>query len=304
MARSFTLPEPAARRAVSLIRRHVLNPALPWERQRARMAAAMVAAHHPKGVEKSDDIVAGVPVEVLTPKHQRPTGTLVHVHGGGFTVGAPVVNRAWAGALCERLGLEVIQPAYRLAPEHPFPAGLDDVTAVLGEILQRFDPATVALSGDSAGANLAMAATQRRIRDGGSLPAALVLLSPWLDLTYDRLSDPNLLARDPMLNPEWLAASATAYAPGQLENPEVSPIFGELVGLPPVFIQGGSDDILAPDAERLTRALAPLGEVSLSVGARLWHDFSLQVGMLKAADQALEVTVDHLVATLALAVSD
>ena len=292
-----TLPAGVARQSARLMRRMVFNQGLPWETQRSRLMKAAGAAKPPAGLELSTDIVAGVPVEVLTPTETPPGGTLVHFHGGGFTVGTPSLGRGWAGALAVRLGLEVVLPDYRLAPEHTFPAAYDDAVSVVSDVLSRFDPASVAVSGDSAGAGLALAAAQRQVADGAATPGSLILVSPWLDLTVDRLVDLALVRRDPLLSPEWLAAAATAYAAGQLEDPRVSPLLGNLAGLPPVLIQGGTDDIPAPDAARLAAALGT--GATLSIGPQMWHDFSLQVGMLSAADRALEVVVGHLTATLA-----
>jgi len=293
------LPTGVARQSAKLMRRMVFNQRLPWEAQRSRLTRVAGAAKPPAGLELSTDTIAGVPVEVLTPTAATPVGTLVHFHGGGFTVGTPALGRGWAGAIALRLGLEVVLPDYRLAPEHTFPAAHDDAVAVVADVLGRFDPASVAVSGDSAGGNLALAVVQHQVGASGPVPGSLVLISPWLDLTVDRLVDLALVRRDPMLSPEWLAAAATAYAAGELEDPRVSPLLGSLDGLPPVLIQGGTDDILAPDAARLA---AGLGEgATLSIGPGLWHDFSLQVGMLAAADRALEVVVGHLAGTLALA---
>lgn len=293
---SPALPPRAARRTAVLMRHFVLNPSLPWEKQRARMERATAGIKAPKTVDVSTDVVAGVPVEVLTPTDREPHGTLIHLHGGGFTVGSPAAVRAWAGAVAARLGIEVVVPDYRLAPEHPFPAALNDTEAVLADALSRWDPTTVALSGDSAGANLALVATQDRIHASLSLPAALVLLSPWLDLTVDRLDQPTLVKRDPLLNPEWLAMCAVAYAAGHLDTPRVSPLLGEIGGLPPTLVQGGSDDVLATDAARLCAAQG----VTLSVASTFWHDFALQVGQLAAANAALEVVLDHLRSSLAI----
>ena len=294
-----TLPAGVARQSARLMRRMVFNQGLPWDDQRRRLTKAAGAAKPAPGLELTTDTVAGVPVEVLTPTGTTPVGTLVHFHGGGFTVGTPALGRGWAGALAVRLGLEVILPDYRLAPEHTFPAAYDDAVAVVADVLSRFAPSSVAVSGDSAGACLALASAQRQVADGAATPGSLVLLSPWLDLTVDRLVDLSLVRRDPLLSPEWLAAAATAYAAGQLEDPRVSPLLGSLEGLPPVLIQGGTDDILAPDAARLASALGR--GATLSIGPKMWHDFSLQVGMLAAADRALEVVVGHLTATLDLA---
>ena len=222
----------------------------------------------------------------------------MHFHGGGFTVGSPALGRGWVGALALRLGLEVILPDYRLAPENAFPAAFDDAYDVVADVLTRFPPASVAVSGDSAGANLALGAVQQRVARGESVPGSVVLVSPWLDLTVDRRADRSLVRRDPLLSPEWLATAAVAYAPGQLEDPRVSPLLGVLEGLPPVFIQGGTDDILAPDAARLATGIGEAATLSVALG--MWHDFSLQVGMLAAADRALEAVVGHLAATMAL----
>ena len=294
-----TLPTAVARQSAKLMRRMVFNQGLPWEAQRTRLTRAAGAAKPPAGLELTTDTLAGVPVEVLTPSGRTPVGTLVHFHGGGFTVGTPALGRGWAGAVALRLGLEVVLPDYRLAPEATFPAAHDDAVAVVADVLRRFDPASVAVSGDSAGGNLALAAVAHQVGAEGPIPGSLVLLSPWLDLTADRLADLALVRRDPLLSPEWLAAAATAYAAGELDDPRVSPLLGSLSGLPPVLIQGGTDDILAPDAARLAAALGD--GATLSLGPGMWHDFSLQVGMLAAADRALEVVVGHLASTLALA---
>ena len=107
------------------------------------------------------------------------------------------------------------------------------------------------------------------------------------------------MRRDPLLTPTWLEACANAYAPGRATDPEVSPLYGSMDGLPPILIQGGTDDILAPDANRFVAGMEP-GHVSLSLANGLWHDFVLQVGMLAAADQAMEITTAFLAEQLAL----
>ena len=296
---SPVLPESLGRRAAGLIRRHVLSPKLSFATQRSRMETAMRTAVAPSNVARSSLTIAGVAVESLSPVGAAPRGTLVHLHGGGFTVGSPSTAIPWAGAIAAAVGLEVLLPDYALAPEHPFPAAIDEIDALVSHVLEERAPSTVALSGDSAGANLALVITVERAERGESGPASLVLLSPWLDLTVDRAADAELLRRDPMLDPAWLAMSAQAYAPGQLDDPRVSPLRRDLSSLPPTLVQGGSDDVLAPDALRLLEA-AP-HSVSLSVAAPLWHDFALQVGTLRAADEALVAAADHLRRTLTLA---
>ena len=294
------LPEAVGRRAASLVRRHALNAGLTWEVQRRRMAKAMALTKAPAGVTRATSTRGGVPVEILSPAGRSSTATLIHLHGGGFTVGSALMGLGWGGSLALALDLEVVLPDYRLAPEHPFPAALDDVNAVVAEVMATATPGSVALSGDSAGGNLALVAALEAAQRGPA-PASLLLLSPWLDLSVDRTADRALLKRDPMLDPAWLAASAQVYAPGGLRDPRVSPLLGSLDGLPPTLVQGGSDDVLAPDALRLA-ALRP-DVVSLSVATPLWHDYALQVGALRAADEALVLSIDHLARTLDRATS-
>ncbi len=156
------------------------------------------------------------------------------------------------------------------------------------------DASRIALSGDSAGGGLAVALAAR-LRDAGDPgPAALVLVSPWLDLTNDRLGDRPLIARDPLLQPAWLARAAEAYTSRgtDLADPAVSPLLGSLAGLPPVLVQAGADDILISDSIAFVAGVqAAGGRARLSIGNGLWHDFPLQAGMLAAADSGVRQVV-------------
>lgn len=288
------VPDAVIKNAARLMKRHVLNPDLPWEKQRARMASALLSARAPSTVRMTTEAISDVSCEVLVPASGEPTGTLIHIHGGGFTVGSPASSRGWTAALSTQLGLRIVAPDYSLAPEFQFPQSVNEVGRVVAAELDARGAANVVVSGDSAGGNLALVTTLDRIKASSTVPAGLILLSPWLDLTIDRLDDPNLVRRDPLLNPAWLAACAVAYAPGKLDDPRVSPLLDKLEGLPPVLVQGGSDDILAPDATRLVAAVEDSTDVSFSVGAGLWHDFVLQVGMLTGADVAFGATMDFL----------
>ena len=294
-----SVPKTVVRNSAKLIRRLILNAEIPWEKQRSRMNIAMASARPPKTVSVTSHEIAGVLVERVEPVAGKSKGTVVHIHGGGFTVGSPASCRMWAAAVSATLHLTVEVPDYSLAPEHPFPEGLDQVSAVLDQVINEHGAERVVVSGDSAGANLAISALQRRVLAQLAMPAGLIMLSPWLDISDDRLSDPGLVRRDPLLTPTWLEACANAYAPGRATDPEVSPLYGSMDGLPPILIQGGTDDILAPDANRFVAGMEP-GHVSLSLANGLWHDFVLQVGMLAAADQAMEITTAFLAEQLAL----
>ena len=296
---SLRVPVAVATRAARLLKRHVFRADLAFSTQRTRLAAAVLATKTPASVLVTEDDIEGVSCEILTPSHSAVRGTLVVVHGGGFCVGSPALSRTWAAALCERLSLKVFSVDYRLAPEHPFPAAFDDVAAVL-EWVMRTSGVPVALSGDSAGANLALSVLQTRLEQGEALPRAVVLLSPWLDLGVDRQANEELARRDPLLSPAWLATCADAYAAGSFDNPRVSPLLGQMNGLPPLLVQGGADDVLVPDQERLCEIVAPHGEITSAIAPGLWHDFSLQVGVLAAADQAVEDTIAFLAGHLSL----
>lgn len=303
-AATRSVPPAAARLAAKALRRFVFDPTLPWERQRARFDRLTSAGALPPGTEVATERLGGVPVERITAPGSDPRRIVVHLHGGGYTVGTPAAARGWAAALAAAAGVTVVLPDYRLAPEAPFPAGLDDATAVwdaltgdtTGDTTGDGPRPAVAVGGDSAGGGLAVALCTR-LRDADRAgPAALLLISPWLDLTVDRAADRALLGRDPLLTPAWLARAADAYAAGtDLADPQLSPVLGALHGLPPALVQAGADDILIGDSLRFTAGVqASGGTAELSIGNGLWHDFPLQAGMLAAADRGIRQTTRFL----------
>jgi acetyl esterase/lipase len=178
----------------------------------------------------------------------------------------------------------VVLPEYRLAPEHPYPAGLQDARAVVAAL-----EGPVVLSGDSAGGGLAVALALSMREQGQVRPAACILLSPWLDLGRDRRADPGLVRRDVLLTPDWLDACAHAYAaPEAWADPSVSPLLAAHSGLPPLLIQAGTSELLAPDAGLLAASASAAGtDVTYTRWPGMWHDFVLQPGLLAAADSAL-----------------
>jgi len=243
----------------------------------------------PAGFSVSDQEVGGVPAEVVSAGEPTSPHTVVHFHGGGYCVGSTRTIRGWAGHLSAATGCRVVLPEYRQAPEHPFPAALEDADAVVRALMAEAGPGSLVVSGDSAGGGLALAVLVSRRDDGEKLPAGCILLSPWLDLGRDRRADPDLVRRDKMLSPDWLEACARAYAdPATSFDPAVSPLHAAHRDLMPLLIQAGTDELLAPDAGLLARSAAAAGvEVTYTKWPRMWHDFALQPGMLAAADSAL-----------------
>jgi acetyl esterase/lipase len=166
---------------------------------------------------------------------------------------------------------------------------LQDARAVIKALYGETEPGSVVVSGDSAGGGLALSLILSLRDEGQPLPAGCILLSPWLDLGRDRRAVPELARRDVVLTPEWLDACARAYAdPSAWAEPSVSPLRAAHSGLPPLLIQAGTDELLAPDAELLAaRASAAGVDVTYTRWPRMWHDFVLQPGLLAAADSAL-----------------
>ena len=290
---SARLPPAVARLAIRQLGRRVLDPELPWAVQRQRLDQAMRASPLPRGTAVRRTVIGGVPAEVVTAPQAGPERTVLHFHGGGYCVGSALMARGWAARLSARAGCQVILPEYRLAPGHRYPAALQDAHQVLNAIVGPVGPASVVVSGDSAGGGLALALLLARRDAGGAepdgRPAGCILLSPWLDLGQDRRGRPDLVRRDVLLSPGWLDACARAYTePANWPDPAVSPLRAAHHGLPPLLIQAGDDELLAPDAGLLAARASDAGvDVSYTRWPGMWHDFALQPGVIAAADSAL-----------------
>jgi epsilon-lactone hydrolase len=299
------VPPALVRLGARQVARRVHNPRLPWEVQRRRLDKLVGSWPLPRGTSVTKTAWNGVPVEVVTVGRVRPGGTgqttgrgsdaaavtVVHFHGGGYCVGSPAEARDWAAHLSERAECRAVLPAYRLAPEHPYPAAVGDARRVVSAAFGEAASGPVVVSGDSAGGGLALAVALalRGAADGVARLAGCILLSPWLDLTADRAAVPELVRRDVVLSPAWLEACAQAYAPAaDRAQPMVSPLRADLGGLPPLLIQCGTDDLLAPDAENLAAGAAAAGvDVTYSRWPGFWHDFALQPDVTTAAASAL-----------------
>ena len=287
--RGLRIPPAAMRLGVRQLGSRCLNPALSWPVQRSRLEQLGKTTRLPRGSDVTVRAIGGVRAEVVLASPRPSAVTVVHFHGGGYCVGSAGTVRSWAAHLSAAVGCTVVLPEYRLAPEHPYPAALEDARAVLAALTGETGAGSLVLSGDSAGAGLALALSLS-IRDGGQeLPAGCILLSPWLDLGRDRTADADLVRRDLLLSPGWLNACARAYAePSSWSDSLVSPLCASHAGLMPLLVQAGTDEILAPDADLLAANAAAAGvEVTYSRWPRMWHDFMLQPGMLAAADSAL-----------------
>jgi monoterpene epsilon-lactone hydrolase len=278
--------------------RPVLGPRTPVPLQRRWLDLVTGMTPLADGVDVRRGKLGGRPMEVITPRHGDASRRVLYLHGGGFTIGSARTHRALATHLAAATGATVHLLDYRLAPEHPFPAGLDDALAAYRELLDDgADPARTALAGDSAGGWLVLAAVQR-LRDAGDpLPAVLGLVSPWLDLLGTAWPADR---SDAMLRPSWLRRCAAGFAPGaDLATADLAPLEGDLAGLPPMIVHVGSEEILLPDAVRLAVAARAAGvPVELRRWDGLWHVAHASAGMVTASTTAVHALGTSLSALL------
>jgi acetyl esterase/lipase len=222
--------------------------------------------------------------------------TILHHHGGAYVSGRPETYRGLAARLARGLCADVLLAGYRLAPEHPYPAALDDGLDNYRALLERADPAGLALIGDSAGGGLTLALLQRIRDEGLPLPAAAVLLSPWADLTDDAPSRASNDESDDMLARNTLVGAATAYLAGaDAREAGASPALGNLADLPPLLVTVDESEILLDDSVRVVEGVkAAGGEATLIRRSGLFHVWPVLVPMLAEARH----TVDEIVSFL------
>jgi epsilon-lactone hydrolase len=277
------------RLGVRQLGKRCLDPELPWQVQRARLDQLARTSRLPRGTMVTDQVIGGVGAVVVSAGAPNSRRTVIHFHGGGYCLGSASTARAWAAHLSAQAGCRVVLPEYRLAPEHPYPAALADAGAVMKALCSQAEPGSLVVSGDSAGGGLALALLLSMRDEGLELPSGCILLSPWLELGRDRRAVPELVRRDVLLSPDWLDACARAYAdPSSWGDSSVSPLRAAHGGLPPLLIQAGTDELLAPDAGLLAASASAAGvAVTYTRWPRMWHDFALQPGLLAAADSAV-----------------
>ena len=228
-------------------------------------------------------IADGVPCEWLIPQNCQPDRVLLYLHGGGFVFGLTPLHLQMGAYLAQNMGIRILMVDYRLAPDHPFPAALDDcVTAFRWLLLQGVLPKDIVVAGDSAGGNLSITMLMELRDSGNPLPPAAACLSPVTDLT----SKHNLRKgfKDPLLPPKAVKLYSQSYV-GHSDacDPLISPVFGDLRGLPPLLVHVGEDEILLDDAIRITR-LAKSADINvrLEIYPRMWHVWQLYLGLPQA----------------------
>ena len=258
----------------------------------------------PADVTVTAAVLGGVPTAEITVDGIEPRHSVLYFHGGVYVIGDAFQAADLASQVGRRTGAKVISVDYRLAPEHPYPAAVDDALAAYQALLEGGTaPSDIAFAGESAGGGLAVA-TLVNARDRGlPLPAAAFVMSPYVDLTLAGATMETKREVDPLMSRDALQARVTDYALGQdAALGLISPIFAELSGLPPLIIQAGTHEVLLDDAVRLARQAATADvEVTLDITPGVPHVFQAYYPILDEAAAALDRAGQLLSAHLASA---
>jgi epsilon-lactone hydrolase len=259
----------------------------PLEERRAAFAPGGRLHPVPDDVLVTEVTAGGVPAHWLAAPGADAGRVLLFIHGGGFELGSLRSDGELAARLGRASGMRVLFPEYRLAPEHPFPAAIDDVLAAWRWLRtdQHLSAKSIALAGASAGGGLTVALLVATRDAGEALPAAAVLMSPTVDLTSSGASMTERADQDPISTPAMLRQFASDYLAGaDPKTPLASPLFASLSGLPPLLVQAGTADLLFSDSERLAAAAAEAGvDVTLETGEGLPHVYPILLGTPEAA---------------------
>ncbi len=260
---------------------------LRWTRRPLRQATARVRL--PADIRRQAVSANGVPCEWLIPQGSPGDQALLYLHGGGFVYGVPPPHIGMVAYLARAMGIRALVVDYRLAPDHPFPAALDDcVTAYRWLLNQGIAPQNTVVAGDSAGGNLALT-TMMKLRAGGEpLPAAAACLSPVADLTERHRP---ARCRDPLLPLRAVRFYNASYvASNDARDPLISPVYGDWHGLPPLLVHAGEVELLLDDAARLAEAARAAGvDVRLETYPRMWHVWQLFLALPQAAESLDDV---------------
>ena len=250
----------------------------------------MLVPPPPRGTHTEFVDIGGMHAHLVSTHRSAPDRHVLYLHGGAYTIGSPRLYRHFTWRIADAARARVLVAAYRCAPEHPFPAALDDAVAAWQWLLARgADPQRTFIMGDSAGGGLALA-TMLKLRDRGlPLPAAAVAMSPWTDLALTGASFRDNAASDPMMVAADVPRFAAGYiGGGDARDPYISPLYGDPRGLPPTLIQAGSDEILRDDAVRMAQAMREAGcQVELQIWPKMPHVWQLLAPVLPEARAAL-----------------
>jgi len=262
--------------------------------RRKGLELASLSTLNARGIKPTQVKLGGVPA--LRYGQANNSTVVLYLHGGAYTAGSPGTHASLTSHLAQTSGATVFVPDYRLAPEHPYPAALEDACFCYQALLEQgFKAAHITVAGDSAGGGLALSLLLHLKAEKMPLPKGMILLSPWADLTH-----PNAKAsaqpQDAMLTWAGLNAAAKGYAANEaLTHSGISPALGDLSGLPPTLIIVGTEEILLADVKSLAAKLKQQGvSTECEIYEKMWHVFPLHARMLKEADLAIHAMANFI----------
>ena len=244
----------------------------------------------PLGLALSEREVKGICCEILTPPEAPKDAVLLYLHGGGGVLGLYNSSRKIIGHICEASGLQAVLVDYRLAPEYPFPCGLEDCVAVYrGLLAEGMDAKRIVILGDSMGGYLTVSMLLHLRENGLPLPAGAVCISPVTDPTCSGESMQTNVRKDALLSPKFMRGCMSMYVGNhKLEDATLSPLTADLGGLPPMLVQVGEHEILLDDAKRLhARGTEQGARITLEIWPRMWHDWHVCAPALQEAMDAI-----------------
>jgi acetyl esterase/lipase len=277
-------------RALLRLRTRFRKPDAPMPERRARLDRLGGAIAAADGVDVVAEDVGGRHAEWLIPAGAAGDEVILYLHGGAYTAGSCASHRNAVSHIARAAGIRLLMPEYRLAPEHPFPAALEDALGAYRWLLGRgVPPGKVVLAGDSAGGGLALAVMVAARDEGLPLPAAAALISAWTDLAATGSSLKSRNEKDPWFDADEIAPMARNYHQDtDPRHPLVSPLYASLNGLPPLMLQVGDHEILLNDSTRVAEKAREAGvDVTLRVWPGMWHVWHFFVGRMPEAKQAI-----------------
>lgn len=286
------------RSQLALLKPFITGCSLATVRKWQETTGKLMANNHKNNVEYKEFLIGECPASLISPKDELSSGVILYLHGGGYTAGNLHYAKGFGTVLAASCGIKVLCIAYRLAPEHPFPAALDDSLEAYGHLLSSgYAPSQIILCGESAGGGLCYSLCRKLIEKGRTVPAGIIGISPWTDLTLSGKSYIQNEKNDPSLTRERLKFFADCYAYGAKQvgknlypntnddqaeddriksNDKMSPLFCDMHGMPPSLLFVGGDEILLDDTLKLNEKLLAAGaESTLIKRENLWHAYVL-----------------------------
>ncbi len=264
------------------------------ESYRQLLEKGAMAFKQDKSVNCESFLIDHIPAQWLTPPKACSNRVIFYVHGGGYIAGSINSHRELASRIALAANARLLIFEYRLAPEHPFPAGLTDVTTAYQWLNQKLineknSSKNICVMGDSAGGGLSLTLLARSLKKTLPLPACTILISPWIDLECNNTSHIENRKKDPMLSQQVLKKTSRLYTDKDLSHPLISPINNHFTGCSPVLIQVGENEVLIDDAKQLTQKLKQAGaNVELEIWQDMFHVWHYFAKYLSAGRQAIE----------------